>query len=515
MEKDEPIELGRVSEFRVGSLRVDPPLRQAVAEGGSAETVEPRVLQVLVALARARGAVVTRDDLMLSCWEGRVVGDDAINRVIGRLRRLAHDLAGGSFRIETIAKVGYRLIEEASSAGAGPAPATSAPPAPDHRRRTLIGVGLGTVALSGAAAWLWNRYGVDRVPAEIAPLLDQATIAIQQGSAEGADQAIGLLRRAVAIRPDNADAWGMLAMTYAVAAQSRLEPTRSALRARTEQAIERTDALASGNGYAAVASALLLPQIGHWVEIEGILGDAERRHPDLLPLLLAKAMLLASVGRCREAARLADRAAQLAAPTPALMQTRVQMLWAAERSEEADRALTDAFSLYPTHFAVWFVRFHLLLFTGRGNEALAHVQHVEGRPIGVPDEDFATLVEIARAMASSARKAVDELTVKLVAQARCGAGYAENAIQYVAMLGRPELAFDIAEAYFYGRGFAVEARRFAPQQRTYTAKGDRRTRFLFFPSTAAMRASPRFGRLMEELGIEAYWRKMQINPDFR
>ena len=46
-------------------------------------------MQVLVALHRAFPNVVSRDDLIASCWEGRVVGDDAINRAIGRLRRLS------------------------------------------------------------------------------------------------------------------------------------------------------------------------------------------------------------------------------------------------------------------------------------------------------------------------------------------------------------------------------------------------------------------------------------------
>lgn len=512
MEQDDPIELAHVDPFSLGSLRVQPPLRQAITADGHAETIEPRVLQVLIALARAKGAVVTRDQLILRCWDGRVVGDDAINRVIGRLRRLASERACDSFRIETIPKVGYRLIEDVPVAAAVDA---SPPPSTDRRRLMLAGIGAASVLLSGGAAWLWARHGVDRVPPEIAPLLDQATVAIQQGTAEGADQAIGLLRRAVAVRPDYGDAWGMLAMTYAVAAQSRTEPARDAMRARAAQAIEQARTLDPGNCHAAVATALLLPQTGHWAEIERVLDDAAQGNPDRLPLLLARAMLCASVGRCREAAMLADRAARVAAPTPALVQTHVQLLWAAGRSEEADRAMADAFALYPTQFAVWFVRFHLLLFTGHANEALAQAQNVEGRPIGVPEEDFAALADVAAVLAAPMPGAIDDLVDQLFRQARQGAGYAENAIQYAAALGRPDAAFDIADAYFFGRGFVVQDRRFVPQQRSYTRQADRRTRFLFFPSTATMRAHPRFGLLTKELGLEDYWRKRGVRPDFR
>lgn len=100
------IVLARAPAFALGALRVDPARREVVGPAGP-EVLEPRVMQVLVALVRAAGAIVTRDELTMSCWDGRVVGDDAINRVIGRLRRLAQ--LTGAFDLETIRKVGYRL----------------------------------------------------------------------------------------------------------------------------------------------------------------------------------------------------------------------------------------------------------------------------------------------------------------------------------------------------------------------------------------------------------------------
>jgi DNA-binding winged helix-turn-helix (wHTH) protein len=95
--------------FTVGGMRVDPPTRQ-VECGGQRETLEPRVMQVLVALARARGSIVTRDELIDWCWDGRIVGEDAINRAISRLRQAAAETGGGTFAIETITKVGYRVV---------------------------------------------------------------------------------------------------------------------------------------------------------------------------------------------------------------------------------------------------------------------------------------------------------------------------------------------------------------------------------------------------------------------
>ena len=42
--------------------------------------LDPRVMQVLVALTGAAGKVLSRDDLIALCWDGRIVGDNAINR---------------------------------------------------------------------------------------------------------------------------------------------------------------------------------------------------------------------------------------------------------------------------------------------------------------------------------------------------------------------------------------------------------------------------------------------------
>jgi len=107
--------LAHEAPFTLGRLKIDPPRRQVEAPEGS-EILEPRVMQVLVALARVSGAIVTRDELMERCWDGRIVGDDAINRALSRVRHVASEIGRGSFNIETITKVGYRLCERGETA---------------------------------------------------------------------------------------------------------------------------------------------------------------------------------------------------------------------------------------------------------------------------------------------------------------------------------------------------------------------------------------------------------------
>ena len=103
-----PIDLASEPRFRVGAASIDPVSREA-SFGASSERIQPQNLKVLIALARHRGEVVSRDQLVELCWDGRFVGDDVINRAISTLRQFA-DRAGG-FGIETVPRAGYRLVE--------------------------------------------------------------------------------------------------------------------------------------------------------------------------------------------------------------------------------------------------------------------------------------------------------------------------------------------------------------------------------------------------------------------
>ncbi len=151
------MDLAREASFRLGSMEVRPSTRE-ILYGGEREVLEPRVMAVLVVLGRARGEVVTRDDLTAACWEGRVVSDDAINRVISRIRRAA-DLTGGKdFTLETITKVGYRLVVNGVQPVA--APAEPEPAEPRRPRRLVLPVAVLAalaVLVATGAWWLAGR----------------------------------------------------------------------------------------------------------------------------------------------------------------------------------------------------------------------------------------------------------------------------------------------------------------------------------------------------------------------
>jgi predicted ATPase/DNA-binding winged helix-turn-helix (wHTH) protein len=115
-----PVVLARETPVRIGAILVEPALRRILHDDGREEIVEPRVMEVFVILLRMRGNILSRIDLAMCCWEGRIVGDDAVNRVLSRLRRIADGIADNSFRVETITKVGYRLVTDAVVESAKP-----------------------------------------------------------------------------------------------------------------------------------------------------------------------------------------------------------------------------------------------------------------------------------------------------------------------------------------------------------------------------------------------------------
>ena len=109
-----PINLAEEPAFELGGLQVRPS-ELRVEMDGTSHQLQPRIMCVLVALVGAKAAVVSRDRLIEQCWDGRIVGDDALNRCILALRHLAQQFSPQPFDIQTVARVGHRLVENGKS----------------------------------------------------------------------------------------------------------------------------------------------------------------------------------------------------------------------------------------------------------------------------------------------------------------------------------------------------------------------------------------------------------------
>lgn len=96
--------------FQLGDWVINPMSGKFTRNGHSVH-VEPKLMDVLLCLAGAGGAVVTRDELMGSVWEGLIVSDEALTRCISELRTLLGDTARERRYIRTIPKRGYTLLQ--------------------------------------------------------------------------------------------------------------------------------------------------------------------------------------------------------------------------------------------------------------------------------------------------------------------------------------------------------------------------------------------------------------------
>jgi len=74
--------------------------------------LEPRIASLLFHLTQNAGHPVSRDILMEKAWPGMVVGDEALTSAINKLRKAFGDDSHHPEVIETIPKVGYRLIAD-------------------------------------------------------------------------------------------------------------------------------------------------------------------------------------------------------------------------------------------------------------------------------------------------------------------------------------------------------------------------------------------------------------------
>jgi DNA-binding winged helix-turn-helix (wHTH) protein/tetratricopeptide (TPR) repeat protein len=516
------VELARTADFALGPLRVVPAARE-VERDGVRETLEPRVMQVLVALAQAGGEVVGRDELIARCWEGRIVVDNAINRVISRLRRLSTTLGEGCFRIDTVARVGYRLVaaaaprtevESVDTVVPVPAPALDArvaasaidqetatveqEPAPVSRRTLLAaGAAIGLVA-AGAGLWLVRRDGPQR--ALLDELVRKGSEATQAGQWQDLEQAVAYLEQATRIDPQHSAAWAALAVAHRALADTTT-PMQGDHADRARAAAQRALAIEPGNAEAQVVLAVPGPVFGHWTQAERACRELVKKHPRHPYVAGTLARLLLDTGRNREAAAVAET--QLA-QTPVQLRLHFVLVrgrWGGGDARGAAQALERALDYWPRHPVLWAARSEMLAHQGRPARALELLEQPRTRPAGqlmLPADVQATVL---RALVTRTTRSVDEAVAALLATRAPPntIAFAGTVFAWLAMLGAVEPALAVAEDHLLGE-------RTASGDRVPLAQGtSRSTWWLFQPPVAALHRHPRMASLTRQIGLDDYW----------
>jgi TolB-like protein/DNA-binding winged helix-turn-helix (wHTH) protein/Tfp pilus assembly protein PilF len=170
--------------FWVGEYRIHPGENQVRSEAGSIP-IEPKVMSLLVYLARNAGSTITREHLFEAVWPGVVVTDDTLTQAVAKLRKAFGDDARNPRYIQTVPKGGYRLCAAVRLAPDAPAFSRAGT---GYRRRYFFIAAL--IVAFGVAAVFTGIHWSDLRPAPATPLAVDGlpTLAVQPLQMLGEDE---------------------------------------------------------------------------------------------------------------------------------------------------------------------------------------------------------------------------------------------------------------------------------------------------------------------------------------
>jgi transcriptional activator of cad operon len=196
-----------MARWRVGQCVVDDS-DGTVASADRVVRLEPKVMQVLLALMERRGTLVPHDALFASVWSDAHVAPTVLTRAISLVRAALGDDPYHPRYLETLSKRGYRLI---AAVDAVPEPHGLPVPPPPSRRRAA-GPALGAAA---AVVLVALTLGPET------PRTQKGSTAALHGprlthqTREGNEIAYAHYMRAVALDASSAEAYAGLATAYA------------------------------------------------------------------------------------------------------------------------------------------------------------------------------------------------------------------------------------------------------------------------------------------------------------
>ena len=498
------VDLAARPDFEAGVLVVSPARRLVRGPEGEIH-LEPLIMQAFLLLLDARGQVVTRTELFDHCWGSAIVGDDSLNRTIAGVRRIAAEVAPGSFEVETIPRTGYRLVGELVRAADEPQP-------DGYRlsRRAAVAGGLAMVGVGGLA-WAVDRFEDDRRFRELVERGEKA----ENASDPGIDS-VGYLRRAVALRPDDAKAQGLLGYCLAIGGKGAGAASGAgATMEDAERATRRALSLDPEEPHARLALIVMQRPLLDLAATEDRLREILVTAPDNNFVMRHLWALLQSAGRSRDSLAMIERALAVAPLAAGNHYPMAQLLWITGRTAEADRIIGRALELWPTHRFVRYARFTILAFTDRARAALAMLEKTETAPQHFSPESIALWRISLAALDQRSQSAIAAAREANLAVTRRSPQLASQAVLALSALGEVDAAFEAANRLLVFRASAVPDADSPSGKLLAKSTAWQFTPWLFTPPVASMRADPRFGSLCEGIGLTEYWAKRRVRPDYQ
>lgn len=312
--------------------------------------------------------------------------------------------------------------------------------------------------------------------------------------------ALPLLEQVVAVAPDHAGAWELLAKARAVILRSgRRAGGYAEGRAGVVQAAETALRLDSRRGGAYEALARLEPW-GAYEAREALLQQALSVSPNDAGVLTELSNFYWAVGRFREALAVAERACELNPLMPAARLQVAHMLTYVGDYEASIRMHENIYRRWPRNFSILMSLLNFSCSLGFWDAYNRHVEEVE-HFTGWQGSFLRESVRYADALASGDPELIDAFVERFARVAEKSGTLPLNYIETLSALGRPDTAFDLAERVSFEHMFD-------PDGPVPSA----------FPGTilgrwSALNKTPRFIALCDRLGLCRYWMESQRWPD--
>ena len=499
------LDLSKAPGFALGPLTVDPPMR-VVRNGPCCEKLEPRVMRVLVALAGEPGRVLSRDDLIELCWDGQIVGDNAINRVISRLRQVLAALADDAVRLETITKVGFRIVAEQVGAASGDDERADAAEAGERRRLTRRGVVAGGLSLAVlvASGWFGREWLFGRSPDPRAvELLQRAKLLQLTGEPGTSEQAISFYKQAVAIDPEYADGWGSLALAYLLTFSGFSGRDKASLPGQMITAARKALALDLNQPDADAALSFSRPAFGDFWRFDAATAALLERHPRYWYAHARRAQFLRDVGRTRDSIPFGLRSLEIDPMLPIGWSNNAVAFFNAGDIQESDAKFDAAAARWPAHGHLWSTRFGVLFESRRFEEAATLARNPQARPDYIPREVGERRARLADATSAGDHAALGAIRNGMVDELAQNPLAAQAYAPTLTAMGFPDEALDgLVELFSAARRSPLVALQVA-------------TVVLFRPVIVGLRGDDRYAHLLRSSGLEFYWKGSGSQPDFR
>lgn len=100
--------------------------RRELRRNGETVAIEPQVFDLLIYLIENRDRVVSKDDLIASVWNGRIVSDSSLTSRINAARKAIGDNGEDQRLIRTVARKGLRFVADVQSVASSNVPVAPA-----------------------------------------------------------------------------------------------------------------------------------------------------------------------------------------------------------------------------------------------------------------------------------------------------------------------------------------------------------------------------------------------------